>query len=159
HGESIRARMDGDDYLRFDGPSGTARAIATGRAFAVADLASSPDVSRRMVDHSPAASALFVPGAWDGAVRRGVLAGSSALHPLTADTVELAELLAVQAASGYARIEAAERRAAGAAQDKAVVRAGRALNESLDLQEVLLTLAREVAQALDADSAGVYLGD
>jgi diguanylate cyclase (GGDEF)-like protein len=159
HGESIAQRAGGDDYLRFEGPSGVARAIATGRPFAVTDLPSSTDVMRRMVDQSECASALFVPIAWDGAVRRVAIAGWVKPNPLTEDTLELAELLADQAASGLARLETAERRAAGAGQDKAVVRAGRALNESLDLQEVLLTLARELAQALDADSAGVYLGD
>jgi diguanylate cyclase (GGDEF)-like protein len=157
HGESIAALAGGDDYLRFDGPSGTASAIATGRPFPVRDLASSQEVVRSLVDGSPSASALFVPIAWDGAVRHVAIAGWTEPNPLTEDTLELAELLADQLASGLSRLESARRRAAGEAQDKAVVRAGRALNESLDLREVLLTLAREVAQALDADSAGVYL--
>ena len=39
------------------------------------------------------------------------------------------------------------------------MRAGRALNATLDLQEILLTLVHEAALALDADLTGVYLGD
>src|SRR5262249_40873814 len=64
-----------------------------------------------------------------------------------------------QAAAGFARLEADERRAAGSLQDRAVVRAALALNESLDLQEILLTLAHEAATALEAELSGVYLGN
>jgi diguanylate cyclase (GGDEF)-like protein len=158
HGEAIALRT-GEDYIRFDGPSGMARVIATGLPFAVPDLHGSPDVSRRLVDPSSSVSALFLPINWDGAVRRVTLIGWHTPNPVDQDTVELAELLCDTAASGFSRIEEAERRAAGAEQDRAVVRAGRALNESLDLDEVLQTLAREVAQVLGADFAGVYLGD
>jgi diguanylate cyclase (GGDEF)-like protein len=157
-GELVAER--GSEHLRFgSGPSATATAIATGRPFPVRDLPSSTEVMRSLADRSTAASALFIPIGWDGAVRRVAIAAWEAPNPLDAGTLELAELLATQAAPGYSRLETAERRSAASEQDRAVVRAGRALNESLDLQEVLLTLAREVAEALGADSAGVYLGD
>ena len=74
-------------------------------------------------------------------------------------TSTLAELAADQAAAGFARLEADERRAAGSVQDRAVVRAAGALNATLDLQEILLTLVHEAALALDAEMSGVYLGD
>jgi diguanylate cyclase (GGDEF)-like protein len=73
--------------------------------------------------------------------------------------VEQAEALAAVAASGLARLEAERRRSARAAHDRALVRAARALNASLELQEVLRTLAREAALAVGADLAGVYLGN
>jgi diguanylate cyclase (GGDEF)-like protein len=143
--------------LRFDWHlPGTAHVIAAGRPLAVPDVRSGP---RALTDGLGAGSALYLPLSWDGAVRHVAVAAWRAPQEPAPETVELAELLCDQAAAGLSRIEATERRAAGAAQDKAIVRAGRALNESLDLQEVLLTLAREVAQALGADSAGVYLGD
>ena len=151
---------DAGAYLRFaEEPSGTAQVIATGRSLAVRDLRSSPDIVRALAEKLGTTSALYVPLHWDGSVRRVAIAAWRASQELGADIVELAELLCDQAASGLSRLEANERRAAGAEQDRAVVRAGRALNESLELQEVLLTLAREVAQALGADAAGVYLGD
>src|SRR6185295_14749901 len=130
-----------------------------GRPFAVPDLHGSPDVSRRLVSPSSSVSALFLPVAWDSAVRRVALIGWHTPNPVDQDTIDLAELLCDTAAAGFSRIEESERRAAGAEQDRAVVRAGRALNESLDLHEVLNTLAREVALVLGADFAGVYLGD
>jgi diguanylate cyclase (GGDEF)-like protein len=49
--------------------------------------------------------------------------------------------------------------AAPAARDRALVRAARALNASLELQEVLGALAREAAHAVGADASGVYLGN
>jgi diguanylate cyclase (GGDEF)-like protein len=159
HGDAIALRTGGEDYIRFDGPSGMARVIATGRPFAVPDLHGSPEVSRRLVSPSSSVSALFLPIAWNRAVRRVALIGWQTPNPIDQDTIDVAELLCEQAASGFSRIEEADRRAAGAEQDKAVVRAGRALNESLDLDDVLNTLAREVAQVLGADFAGVYLGD
>ena len=77
----------------------------------------------------------------------------------TADEIADAETLAQVAAAGLARLEAEHRRSARAAQDRALVRAARALNVSLELHEVLRTLAREAALALGADIAGVYLGN
>src|SRR5262249_45007925 len=137
HGESVALRTGGEDYVRFEGPSGMARVVATGRPFAVPDLHGSPDVSRRLVSPSSSVSALFLPIAWNDAVRRVSLIGWHTPNPIDQDTIDLAELLCETAASGFSRIEEAERRAAGAEQDKAVVRAGRALNEPLDLDDVL----------------------
>ncbi len=105
------------------------------------------------------ASALFVPIGWENEIRHVVLIGWSTRRELTAETIETAQLLADQAAAGYARLEADARRAAGSIQDRAVVRAARALNASLDLQEILLTLVHEAALALGAETSGVYLAD
>jgi diguanylate cyclase (GGDEF)-like protein len=88
-----------------------------------------------------------------------LIAGWNARREISADDVALAQDAADQAAAGFARLEADERRAAGSIQDRAVVRAARALIASLDLQEILLTLVYEAALAVDADMSGVYLGD
>jgi diguanylate cyclase (GGDEF)-like protein len=112
-----------------------------------------------MVERFDVASALFAPLSWGGEVRRVVLAIWHAPRDLGAEEEAVAAALADQAAAGFARLEAEERRAAGSVQDRAVVRAARALNASLELEEVLRTLAREAALALGADLSGVYLGD
>ncbi|MGH2950311.1 MAG: bifunctional diguanylate cyclase/phosphohydrolase, partial [Solirubrobacteraceae bacterium] len=57
------------------------------------------------------------------------------------------------------RLEAERRRTARAAHDRALMRAARALNASLELQEVLRTLAHEAALAVGAELSGVYLGN
>src|SRR5205823_14105204 len=105
------------------------------------------------------ASALLVPLPWNGEVQRVLVASWHERRDITPATVEPAELIADVAAAGLARLEADARRAAGSMQDHAVVRAARALNASLDLQEVLQTLVDEAGRALGAETSGIYLGD
>jgi diguanylate cyclase (GGDEF)-like protein len=149
-----------DEYLRFGGgPSGTARVIATRRPLAVSDARTSPDIVPGRAEKLGIASALFVPVIWSDEVRLVLIVAWNARREISADDIAIAELAADQAAAGFARFEADERRAAGSIQDRAVVRAANALNASLDLQEILLTLVHEAALALDGDMSGVYLGD
>ncbi len=149
-----------DGYLRFgEGPSGTASVIASGRPLAVPDARNSTAIVPGRAEHHGISSSLFVPVAWAGEVRDVVIASWTERRDISAEDIETAQLIADQAAAGFARLEADERRAAGSVQDRAVVRAAAALNASLDLQEVLLTLVHEAALALDADMSGVYLGD
>jgi GAF domain-containing protein len=81
-------------------------------------------------------SALFVPIAFGGEVRRVVTVVSHAPREFTAGERELAETLAAIAGAGLARLDAERRPTAHRGQDRALVRAARALNRSLDLQEV-----------------------
>ncbi|HET6547132.1 MAG TPA: diguanylate cyclase, partial [Solirubrobacter sp.] len=166
--EAVPAEADAppDGYLRFkDGPSGTARVIATGRPLAVPDARTSDAIVPGRAEHHGIASVLFVPiicaaHAPDAAdVRHVLIVMWTERREITAEDVDTAQLAADQAAAGFARLEADERRTAGSTQDRAVVRAARALNASLDLQEILLTLVHEAALALDAEMSGVYLGD
>ena len=96
-----------------------------------------------------------VPVAWGGRVRHVVVAALD--EPAGPDAMADAEILAEVAGAGLARLDAERRHAAGVAHDRALVRAARALNASLDLREVLQTLACEAALALGAELAGVYL--
>jgi len=102
----------------------------------------------------PTGPGIRVPVTWDGTVRHVALIPGAPGD----DELALAEALADQAAAGLARLELQQRLAAGAAHDRGLVRAARALNASLDLQQVLTTLAREAALALGADLAAVFLG-
>jgi diguanylate cyclase (GGDEF)-like protein len=133
--------------------------LETGRAFAVPDARADGSVLAGRADRLGFASALFVPVAWQGAVRNVVFLAWNTRRAITSEEIDTAQLVADQAAAGYARLEAEERRSAGSAQDRAVVRAARTLGRSLDLQEILETLVEEVAIAMDADTAGVYLVD
>jgi diguanylate cyclase (GGDEF)-like protein len=152
------ARLDGENAL--DGrPSGIAAAIATGRPLAVADARASDLLRPELVEHYDVASAVFLPVAVRGDTRYVIALVWHEQREFDLDTLALAETLAEQAAAGYSRLDAEHRHAAGAAQDRALVRAARALNASLNLQEVLRTLSREAALAVGADLAGVYLGD
>ncbi len=152
--------LGADEYVRFDdGPSGTAHVLETGRPLAIPDARDSNAIVAGRAERYGLASALFVPIAWSGTIRTVLFVAWNARRDISAEDIELAQLLADQAAAGYARLEAEERRAAGSLQDRAVVRAARALGRSLDLQEILETLVEEAARALDADMSGVYLAD
>jgi diguanylate cyclase (GGDEF)-like protein len=151
---------DSEEYLRFgDGPSGTATVIATGRPLAVPEARTSTAIVPGRAEQHDVSSALFVPVAWGGEVRDVALLLWTQPRAISAADIDTAQLVADQAAAGFARLEADERRAAGSVQDRAVVRAAAALNASLDLQEILLTLVHEAALAVDAELSGVYLGD
>src|SRR4051812_30972897 len=149
-----------DGFLRFaDGPSGTAHVIATGEPLAVPDTADCSTIVPGRAAHEGIASALFVPLAWADEVRSVLIVGWSQQRAIADEDVATAELAADSAAAGLARLEAEARRADSSAQDRVVVRVANALNATLDLQEILLTLVHEAALALDADSTGVFLGD
>ena len=112
---------------------------------------------RRSSTASPRRSSSRSPGRDE--VRSVLILGWTEQREITADDIATAELAADSAAAGLARLEAEARRADGSAQDRAVVRVANALNATLDLQEILLTLVHEAALALDADLTGVFLGD
>jgi diguanylate cyclase (GGDEF)-like protein len=160
----VQAFEDGhadEDYdQRLDGrASGVEAVLRSGRTLLVPDAAASDLVRADLVARFDVASMAFVPLAYGGEVRRVAVLIWHARHELDDEVVLLAESLVEQAATGFARLDLLDRHASGTAQDRALVRAARALNASLDLQEVLRTLSREACTALEADLAGVYLGD
>jgi diguanylate cyclase (GGDEF)-like protein len=140
-------------------PSGVARVVATGASLHVPDARTPGTIRAELVEHFDVASALFVPVAYGGEVRRVAILLTHSPREFTAAEIAEAETLANLAAAGFGRLEAEHRRTARAAHDRALVRAARALNMSLELKEVLRTLAREAAQAVGADITGVYLGN
>jgi diguanylate cyclase (GGDEF)-like protein len=111
------------------------------------------------VDRAEAGSVALVPIGWADEVRHVAIAVFREPRELSDVDQALARALADLAAAGLARLEAETRARARARQDQALVRAAHALNASLELDEVLRTLAREAALALDAEMTGVYLGD
>jgi diguanylate cyclase (GGDEF)-like protein len=104
-------------------------------------------------------SALIVPVGYAGEVRAVAILITPEPRGFTRAVIAHAEALADLAAAGLARLGAERRRAARASHDRALVHAARALNATLELQDVLRTLARETGLALSADIAGVYLGN
>jgi diguanylate cyclase (GGDEF)-like protein len=117
------------------------------------------DVTAHADAAAPAEHALRLPLVAGGAVRMVAVVTPQPGHAFSEAEVRAAESLVAQAAAGLARLVAEERRVAAGAHDRALVRAARALNQSLELQEVLRSLSTEAAVALGADSAGVYLVD
>jgi diguanylate cyclase (GGDEF)-like protein len=75
-----------------------------------------------------------------------------------ADHLEVARAYAVVAAAGLAQLRLAADDDAQIARQAALARAARTLNESLDLNRVLVRICEEAAGILDADYANVFLG-
>ncbi len=140
-------------------PSGVQHVVETGAPLHVVDAPGSAIVRADHVERFEVASALFVPVAWAGEVRHVAIPIFRERRELEDAELAWARALGDQAAAGLARIEAERRAKARAKQDEALVRAARALNASLELGDVLRTLAREASRALDGDITGVYLGN
>jgi diguanylate cyclase (GGDEF)-like protein len=160
-GEAMNSGPGAPAYaITLDGaPSGVARVVATGATLHVPDARGSDTIRADLVERFDVASALFVPVTQGGEVRRVAILVTHRPREFSPAEIAGAETLAHVAAAGFGRLEAEHRRSARAAHDRALVRAARALNMSLELNEVLSTLAREAAQALGADITGVYLGN
>ena len=131
----------------------TARTLTLDEGRTVEELGA--DLATRLA----ARTALLVPLAWAGDVRHVLVLARSVAQAWTSDEILLAEIFADQAALGLARLESEARRLGQAERDGALARAAHALNVSLELQEVLDTLAREAGLAVRGHIAGVYLLD
>src|SRR3954451_20582774 len=126
------------EYLRLaDQPSGIARVLQTGAAFAVNDAQTSDEMYADRAAELGIASTLFVPVRWSDEIRHVLVVGWNQRHEITAEEIELSQAAADLAAAGLAGLEADEGRAAGSIQDRAVARAARALTASLNPQEIL----------------------
>jgi diguanylate cyclase (GGDEF)-like protein len=140
-------------------PPGPAHVVATARSLALDRPAGIADLGDELAALLEARSALLVPVAWGGDVRRVAVLAHGQQHIWTPDETQIAETLANQAALGLARLESEARRVAQAERDQALARAAHALNVSLELQAVLDTLAREADLAVGGEMSGVYLLD
>ena len=145
--------------LPFDRPSGTHRVVVTGEPLHVPDARTSPLVSRELVERFGAASLLYVPLAFDGAVRGVVALVSTWPRRFADDEVELAYTMANQASAGLSVLDMRERLGRRADRQAGLVRAAGALSESLEVRTVLDTLCREADFALGGDVTGFYLAD
>lgn len=144
----------------FDGrPSGISAVIASGEPRAFPDARAAPELRPDYVSRFDVASAYFLPLAWAGEVRHVAVLLTHVPRHLDGEELALAEALANCAAATLALHESERRHAAQHERDAALARAARALNESLDLDTVLDTLAREADLAVGGDMAGVYVGD
>ncbi len=87
-----------------------------------------------------------------------VLADADLEHAVRGERAELAAAFAAAAASGLAQLRLVEEQAARTAQQAALARAAKTLNETLDLPAVLSAICSEARAILDGDSAAAYIG-
>ncbi len=106
-----------------------------------------------------AGTMLLVPMRSSDAVRHVLVLAGEAGRRFDAEEVEVAGVFAAAASASLAQTRLAEEHAAQIAQQAALARAAKTLNESLDLNRVLVRICHEAAGILDGDNAVVYRGD
>ena len=84
---------------------------------------------------------------------------SERLLAVDAEELEVAHAFAAAAAAGLAQLEFAADSAARTARQAALARAARTLNESLELNRVLVRICEEATSILGSDYANVFLGN
>lgn len=87
-----------------------------------------------------------------------VLSDPDVARAVRGERAELAAAFTAAAASGLAQLRLVEEQAARTAQQAALARAAKTLNETLDLPAVLGAISQEARAIFDADSAGAYIG-
>ncbi|HYI20927.1 MAG TPA: diguanylate cyclase [Solirubrobacteraceae bacterium] len=140
-------------------PPAVAHVVATARSLALDEGRLVGELGPQLATALEARSALLVPLGWSGDVRAVAVIARRTPHVWSPDETLIAETLANQASLGLALLDSEQRRLDQAARDRALARAAHALNVSLELQEVLDTLASEAGAAVGGDHAGVYLVD
>ena len=150
----------GPEYEQhFDETSAVRGVALTGEPVNEPNVRTSVVLDQRLAERYNAASALFVPLAFDRQVRAVIGCISEVEREFADEDVQLVYTLANQAAGAIGALDMRVRMSARAEHQTALARAARSLNARLDLQAVLETLCREAHLALGADMAGVYLGD
>ena len=129
----------GPEYEQhFDEASGVKKVALTGEPLNEPNVASSSVLDQTLAERYNAASALFVPLAFDRQVR-AVIGCISEIECKFADQdVELVSTLANQAAAAIGVLDMRARMSARAEHQTALARAARSLNARLDLQACLL---------------------
>ena len=110
-------------------------------------------------DEAPRGTYLLLPMRTGDAVRHVLVVASGGPREFGPEEVEIADAFATAAAASLAQLALAEGHAEQMAQQAALARAAKSLNESLDLNRVLVRICNEAAGILDGDNAVVYRGN
>ncbi len=106
----------------------------------------------------PARSILALPIRFDEDIRHVLVVADDEGRDFGSEEVEVARAFAAAASASLAKLRMSGEHAVQIAQQDALARAAKSLNESLDLNRVLVRICHEAASILDADSAVVYRG-
>ncbi|MDX6664884.1 MAG: hypothetical protein QOG68_1090 [Solirubrobacteraceae bacterium] len=108
---------------------------------------------------APPATVLFVPIRDRGSVRHVLALAHDHVQSFSPAEQELAGAFAAAAAGALAQVRLAGEQSRHMAQQSALARAAKALNESLDLNQLLTAICRESQAIIGADSSAIYLGN
>jgi diguanylate cyclase (GGDEF)-like protein len=104
-------------------------------------------------------SVLLLPMRLGGEVRYVLALTDSGEGGFSAEEAELAEAFASAATAGLMQLEQAAGQAAQTERQAALARAARTLNDTLDLNQVLVKICEESARILGAEVSAVYMGN
>ncbi len=129
---------------------GAAVRLSGGEAVALAAA-----LAGRAAEHS----VLLLPMRLGGEVRYVLALTDPDEQGFSAEEAELAEAFVSAATAGLMQLELAAGQAAQTERQAALARAARTLNETLDLNQVLVKICEESARILGAEVSAVYLGN
>jgi two-component system cell cycle response regulator len=104
-------------------------------------------------------SLLLLPLRLRGAVSYVLVLGDEREREFTAEEAEVAGAFADAAAAGLAQLQLAADHAGRTARQTALARAAKRLNDTLDLNRVLVGVCEESTSILDGDCGAVYVGN
>ncbi|MGI8846102.1 MAG: diguanylate cyclase domain-containing protein [Thermoleophilaceae bacterium] len=108
---------------------------------------------------TPARSVLALPITFDQDVHHVLVVADDEGRSFGDEEIEVARAFAAAASASLAKLRMSGEHAVQIAQQDALARAAKSLNESLDLNRVLVRICHEAASILDGDNAVVYRGD
>jgi len=117
------------------------------------------ELDRLISGETAAETALLLPMRAGAAVRDVLVLLDGPDRDLSNAEIGVAGSFAAAAAASLAQLRLAEEHAEQVAQQAALARAAKTLNESLDLERVLGRICDEAASILDGDNALIYRGD
>ena len=114
---------------------------------------------RRLGGGAGMQTALLLPMRLRESVRHVLVLADAHQRDFDTQALEVARAFADAAEAGLAQLELAADHAAQTARQAALARAARTLNESLELNRVLVRICEEAASILGSDYANVFLGN
>ena len=108
---------------------------------------------------TPAKTLMVVPMRSTGVVLHVLVLADAEGREFGPEEIDVATVFATAASANLTQMRLAEDHAGRSAQQAALAHAATTLNESLDLNRVLVRICHEAATILDGDSAAVYRGD
>jgi two-component system phosphate regulon sensor histidine kinase PhoR len=140
-------------------PSGVASAVFDAAPFAVYDAASSPRVSRRLVEAVGVQSIAYVPLIASQQVIAVLVAGSvAARRTFHGEELGLMQTLAAEAALALERIRSAAALTEAVERERLIARISRQVRSELDVDAVLEVAVAETGRALGVQRCFVRLG-
>jgi diguanylate cyclase (GGDEF)-like protein len=125
----------------------------------LAQRAEANEIDRLLGSDGSSGTALLLPMRAGSAVRNVLLLLDEEGRSFSEVEIGVAGSFAAAAAASLAQMRLAEEHAAQVAQQAALARAAKTLNESLDLNRVLVQICSEAASILDGDNAVIFRGD